>query len=353
MKVLQLIDSLDAGGAERMAVTLANALNRSSHEAFLCTTRKEGLLKETLDPGVAYLFLNKRNAYDVLALKKLVSFIKRHKIEVVHAHSSSYFFASLVKKILPKVRLIWHDHYGDSEHLSARRFKVLKYCSRRFDAIISVNEVLKTWALEHLHCKNVYYLQNFAGTDVQESSQDRLQGPTGYRLVCLANLRSQKDHINLLEAFKSVLEHYPEATLHLVGAPQEASYVRSLEHSIETNGLTGVYFYGSQGKVLSLLRMADVGILSSRSEGLPVALLEYGMAGLPVVCTRVGQCQEVVADRGIVVPPRDPEALAEGIRVLLGNPEKRRDLAEKFQHHIKKTYSFEAVLPILLRIYTT
>ena len=353
MRVLQVIDSLDAGGAERMAVTLANALSRTSHDSFLCATRKEGLLKATLAPEVGYVFLNKRTAYDVLALQKLVRFIHRHKIEVVHAHSSSYFFATLAKKMSPGVRLVWHDHYGDSEHVSQRRFKVLKYCSRYFDGIISVNETLKAWALEQFHCSHVNYLQNFVSIDNVEATEDHLPGEEGYRLLCLANLRSQKDHLNLLTAYKLVLPQYPNVTLHLVGARQEAAYVQSLEDYVKSNELTGVYFYGAQGNVLSLLRMADIGILSSRSEGLPVALLEYGMAGLPVVCTRVGQCPEVVGDRGLLVPSQDPEALATGIRQLLEDQAMRDALAHKFQQHIKKTYSFEAVLPILLRMYTS
>ena len=60
MKVLQIIDSLKAGGAERMAVNIANVLAKEGHDSHLCVTRKEGLLQQAIDPEVAYLFLNKK-----------------------------------------------------------------------------------------------------------------------------------------------------------------------------------------------------------------------------------------------------------------------------------------------------
>jgi hypothetical protein len=129
MRIVQIIDSLEAGGAERMAVNYANALAKKITFSGLVTTRKEGVLKNQIDSQVPYLFLEKQNSIDRKAVFKLRKFIKNNNIEIIHAHSSSFFIAVLVKLTLPKLKIIWHDHYGISQDLSFRKNPVLKFSS--------------------------------------------------------------------------------------------------------------------------------------------------------------------------------------------------------------------------------
>ena len=90
MRVLQLIDSLEVGGAERVAVNIANALSTQIDQSFLCATRKEGLLKEKALPSVNYLFLNKKRTLDYKATTTLLKYIKTNSINLIHAHTSSF-----------------------------------------------------------------------------------------------------------------------------------------------------------------------------------------------------------------------------------------------------------------------
>ena len=96
MRVVQLIDSLEAGGAERMAVTIANTFVNELPFSGLVVTRLEGSLKDSINSKVDYLFLKKRKALDFYALLRLRKFVKNNKVSVVHAHGSSYFFAVLL-----------------------------------------------------------------------------------------------------------------------------------------------------------------------------------------------------------------------------------------------------------------
>ena len=96
MRILQLIDSLDTGGAERVAVNYANALHDRIEFSALAVTRKEGALKELLYDEVPYLFLKRTKTVDIAALLRLRRFIREHKIQILQAHGSSYFIASLV-----------------------------------------------------------------------------------------------------------------------------------------------------------------------------------------------------------------------------------------------------------------
>ena len=98
MKVLQIIDSLEPGGAERMAVNYANML-AENNQSYLCATRQEGALKSSLKAQVGYLFLNKKSRLDVSAMQRLSDYIKQNNIEVIHAHSSSFFLSILAKMV--------------------------------------------------------------------------------------------------------------------------------------------------------------------------------------------------------------------------------------------------------------
>jgi len=353
MRVLQLIDSLRPGGAEKMAVTYANALVGQVNGSYLCCSRKEGMLKESLHPEVEYLFLNKKSSLDLKAILKLRNFIKSKEISIVHAHSTSFFLAGCLKFTGLKFKLVWHDHYGESELLKERNYKVLKLFSRLFSGIISVNTKLKKWAEQHLECRNVVEIKNF----IPESSSKlnsglKLKGKEDeFKIICVANLRPQKDHFNLIKAFESLNTDLP-GSLHLIGENPETQYSNSILKAIKDSpSKENIYYYGAQAKILSLLHQADLGILSSRSEGLPVALLEYGMAGLPVICTNVGKCAEVLGQNGRIVGANDPKALADGIRFYLENKEKMKLDAEKFRISVMENYSHKVVIKKILGFY--
>jgi glycosyltransferase involved in cell wall biosynthesis len=336
-----------------MAVTYANALVGQVEGSYLCCSRMEGMLKESLLPEVEYLFLNKKSSLDLKAIFKLRGFIKSRQISIVHAHSTSFFLAGCLKLTGLKFKLVWHDHYGESELLKERDHKVLRIFSRLFSGIISVNTQLKKWAEQHLECRNVVEIKNFIPKSTSEiNSRIRLKGKEDeFKIICVANLRPQKDHLNLIKAFECLSTDLP-GSLHLIGEDPGTQASNSILKSIEDSPLKeNIHYYGVQAEILSLLHQADLGILSSRSEGLPVALLEYGMAGLPVVCTNVGKCAEVIGQNGRIVEVNDPTALADGILFYMENKEKMKLDAENFRVSVLENYSQKAVIKKIIKFY--
>lgn len=329
-----------------MSVTYANALTKRSGGSFVCCTRIEGLLKQQISPDVGYLFLSKKNTLDLQAFLKLREFIKKNKIDLIQAHSSSWFLAMMVKLSLPGLKLVWHDHYGKS--LDTRRTGVLKPASLFFDGIISVNAALKEWAERNLNAREVRFFRNFIPDAPNKVSfQISINGEQdAFKIICLANLRPQKDHINLLQAFETVEKEYPQVSLHLLGKDKGDKYSNELKTFVKRNGLESkVFFYGEKPNVQELLLQADLGVLSSSSEGLPLALLEYGRVGLPVVCTAVGHCPKIIGNFGLVVPPSDPIAFSKAILNYIENPTKREAAAEKLNKKILEEYSDRIILP--------
>lgn len=353
MRILQLIDSLDSGGAERMAVNYANMLSQN-HTSFICATRAEGLLKQAINKEVNFLFLDKKKTLDFKAIKRLHNYIKKHNIEIIHAHSTSFFFATLIKVFNRKTKLIWHDHYGNSEFLKHREFKILKVCSYWFNNIISVNKVLKEWSENNLKCERVSVLNNFVIVNNNEIKETVLKGENEKRIVCLANLRPQKNHLMLLEAFKKIFAYNQEWTLHLVGKDQLDDYSSKLKEKIKSLKLKeNVFIYGNKSDVHHILNQSSIGVLSSSSEGLPLSLLEYGLAKLAVVATDVGDCNKVITNNseGTLVNPNDAEAFSKGVLKYINNEGERKQAGEMLYKNVTNNFSAKKNLEQLISIY--
>lgn len=354
MKTLQVIDTLDAGGAEKLAITYANALVTETEASFLCVTRKEGMLKNQVVEEVGYLFLNRKSTFDFGAIKRLTRFIKENKITIVHAHATSFFIVFLARIFYPKFKMVWHDHYGNSEFLAQRKSFVLKIASRWMNGIISVNQQLKDWATKTLHTEKVIYLSNFPVKNETVKAITKLKGIEGKRIVCLANLRPQKDHLLLLEAFKSICEEQKDWTLHLVGKDFEDDYSRRIKLYIHDHGLSeNVFVYGSREDVSHILSQCAIGVLSSQSEGLPIALLEYGLHELAVLATDVGECNRVVSDetKGFLVASQDVTAFAEQLSYLIDNENDREAKAKELHQHIQHHFAQKAIIEQLTTFY--
>lgn len=331
MRIVQIIDSLEIGGAEKMAVNYANGLFERVDFSGLVTTRAEGNLKNHLNHSVSYLFLKKKTAIDFGAVFRLKKYCKENKVEFLQPHSSSYFTALLVKFIYPNVKIIWHDHNGLSEFISSEKSFALKIASFFFKGIIVVNYKLKDWAEKELNCKKVIYLPNFTTIDNATNAETILMGISGKRILCLANLRDQKNHFLLLEVAEKLKETYPDWTFHLVGKDFEDDYSTQISGLIKSKHLeNNVFIYGSKNDIKSIINQSDIAILTSKSEGLPIALIEYGLSKKPVVSTKVGEIPLIIKDgiNGFIVNVNDIDLfyqkllkfiLEDDLRIQMGN----------------------------------
>ncbi|MFN4026774.1 MAG: glycosyltransferase [Flavobacterium sp.] len=347
MRIVQIIDSLEIGGAEKMAVNYANALSEKLDFSGLVATRAEGNLKSQLNGSVSYLFLKKTKTLDFAAAFRLKKYCKAHQVTHLQPHSSSYFMAVLVKLIYPKIAIIWHDHNGLSEFISAQKSVVLKLASLFFKGIIVVNFKLKNWAEKELYCSKVVYLPNFTNDFSSAEPTTVLHGITGKRILCLANLRDQKNHFFLLDVAEKLKATEPEWTFHLVGKDFKDGYSRQLLALIAEKKLQNtVFIYGSRNDVFAIIDQCDIAILTSKSEGLPVALIEYGLHKKPVVTTNVGEIPLIVknGENGFITGVKEVDVFCERLSQLIQEPVLRKQLGEALHQTIKEQNSEEAVI---------
>jgi len=354
MRVLQLIDSLETGGAERMAVNYANSLGVRVAFSALAVTRKEGLLKEQLHETIHYIFLHRKRTIDFQAVSRLKRFVKDNNIAIVHAHGTSYFMATMLKIAYPKIRIVWHDHHGGRSTQKGYKNAVLRAASRFFDSVIVVNQELKAWAERNLVVSKVVYLPNFAIQNETEEKKTIVKGTDGKRIVCLSNLRYPKNHALLLEAFRDSELKNGDWSLHLIGKDSQDEYSLSLKRFIKENQLEdNIFIYGSCPDINTILHQGTIGVLASVYEGFPVTLLEYGLAGLAVVSTNVGYCGEIIEHEktGLSFNPSDVKMLTAQLQRMAGDEQLRKSMSEALKTRIKQSYSEEIVMNALILQY--
>lgn len=350
--VMHLVDTLDVGGAEQVAVSLANLMPRDRYRMYVCSTRYDGPLADRLNPDVGRICLGRRRVIEWQATRRLVSFIRSENIQILHAHSMSILTANLAAVFSPRPAMVWHAHWGLSETY-AKPYRLL---TRRARAVIVVSRELAQWSSERLKVPQakIHYVPNFVADPPDQRAPVDLPGKPGKRILNVANLRPEKDHPNLLRAFKRVLSTHPDAHLLLVGTEQRGEHLPAVQKLIADLDLHAhVSLLGQRNDARAIMAQCDVAAMSSYSEGLPISLLEYGAAGLSTVVTDTGQCAEVVDQGGcgVVVPPRDSEKLGDAISDLLSSPARSAELGQAFRQRIANHYSGTSTLRHIEQIY--
>lgn len=356
ISVMQVIDSLAIGGAERMAVNLSNMLPRSKFDIHLCTTRAEGPVESQISPDVKRLRLKRTTRLsEPRAVRDFVRYVRSHDIRIIHCHENTVFLCSIVSLCCPGVVLIWHDHFGPI----TRPLRLYKLGTLRVRAVISVNQKLAAWAREDLGfpAERVFFVNNFVIPRKHDGDLS-LPDKTGTRIVCTANINPTKDILGLVRAMALVVREERNVQTLVIGDAKKdqfsQDYLNSVKKEITELGLEEhVVLLGTRHDVDRILATGDMAVLCSVAEGLPLALIEYGMAGLPTVATDVGQCSEVLGNGklGLMVSPSDPEVLANAILKLVRSVPLRKELGTGFKQHCEQTYGPESNVKKVVKIY--
>jgi len=329
--VVQVVDSLRTGGTERMAVDLSNLLADRGWQVHLVATREGGPLLDDVGPGVVLHQLARRSRWDLDGLRRFRRLLADLQPVAVHTHGwSSLQFASAAlvgRRRVPPI--VHHDHGAARYRRRPRLFKLVAWPFVR--AHLAVSRSLLDPPL-------VTRRPAFAEVVVNGIPLDRIAPKVEWdrsdpaRLVCVGNLRQQKDPLGTIRAIEILRDRGHQVTLDVIGATPEPELEAACREAAARLGPDVIRFLGRQPDVGQRLRDYDLGVIGSRTESGPIALIEYLAAGLPFVATAVG---EVVAElppdlARWTVPPSDPVGLADriGEALALGEAE-RMALSER------------------------
>jgi len=339
-----------------VAVNLVNLMPRDQYRPFLCTTRCDGPLEVIVKADVERIRLRRKNRFDLKGLWRLTSHLRNNDVRILHAHGNTVFVSVVAALFSAHSAVLWHVHRGDCA-VAERRRRLYRIIAHRISGVIAVSDPVAEWFQNRLGIPSnrVWYIPNFAhDTGANSAKHLDLPGEERSKIVCVANLHPAKDHVTLLRAMAMVVQQLPVAHLILIGTATDPGYHEQLLREISHLGLQGnVSLLGQRDDVPAILCSCDIGVLSSISEGMPLSLIEYGMAGLATVATRVGQCPEVLDEgrAGVLVHPSSPSTLAEGILTLLHSPEQRRILGERFRRRTQEAYSSDSIAGQVWEVY--
>jgi glycosyltransferase involved in cell wall biosynthesis len=328
-----LTKGLGRGGTERLLAGTVRHLDRARFEvevAYLLPW-KDAFVAEIEDAGVPVHCLDAPRAGSVGWLGRLRRLVRERRIDLVHTHMP--LPAAAARLALPGTAFVHTEHNMWDRYRPATR-AVNKATYRRNRAVIAVSDGVAGSISSLVPVEVVTH-----GIDVGNIRRDDAAKAEARALLDLApdapvvgtvgNMTAKKDHASLLVATRRLVDEHPDLRLVLVGSgPLEGE----LQKQAAELGLAAhVLFTGMRNDVFDLLAAFDVFTLSSRFEGLPIALLEAMATGVPPVATRVGGIPEVVTDGvdGSLVEPGDPAALATAIGKLLADDEARAAMGRR------------------------
>ena len=332
MKILQVIPYFCFGGAETMCENLTYALTRQGHSVTVVSlyNEKTPISRRMEESGIRILYLDKKLGLDVSMISKLRKIMKQEKPDVVHTHLDVIKYAAAAAKLSGVRRCVHTVHNVAHEEAEGRLQKIINtvYFKLGWSVPVALSpEVQRTIVSFYgMEPEKVPVIYN--GVDLS-----RCLPKTGYglsdpvQLLHIGRFNHQKNHRGLLEAFALILAQVPNCRLHLLG---DGELQQDVEAYADQLGLReNISFHGSQSDVYPYLQKADVFLLPSKFEGMPMTIIEAMGTGLPVVATAVGGVPDMLrsGESGMLVS-QEPREVADAVLKLLQQEELRRTLGE-------------------------
>lgn len=354
--IMYVVLSLDTGGAERIVYNLVTGINKDLFTPIVCCLDYLGHLGEKLkEKGINIFAMNRKKGIDFHLIARLTKLMRKYKVSIMHAHSYSPYFYGATSAILTKVPTIIFTEHGRF-FPDRKRFKRIIYnqfLSLFTTQFVAVSEEIKRSLVtyEGIREKKIAIILNGVDLDkfnidipLEKKKKEFNLKSTDKILGLVARLEIRKDIPTLLKAMTNVLKVFPETKLLIVGDGNLQTNLEDLSKELEI--YKNVVFCGRREDIPEIMKIIDIYVLSSISEGTSVSLLEAMAAKKPVVATNVGGNPKVIQDgiSGILVPPQNPEILAEKIISLLGNPEKCMKMGEEGYKRVKEKFSLQRMV---------
>jgi len=350
VRILRVVNSMCVGGLERGVYNLTLKLDRKKYDTVFCCLQRKGYFGEILEKkGFKFYELRKKKGFGFNSIPTIRRIIKKEKIDIVHTHNTHPFQLGILASLGLNVIKIHTDHNSFANNES----KYLLLLNRLFytfvDKVICVTESVKRDWIEKVgvNPKKIVTVNN--GSDLSQfdikvnvakemkqlglNKKDKVIG-------IVARLSKEKDIFTLLMAFKFVNEKVKYSKLLIVG---DGPLRNQLEEFAKYNWVKNVKFLGMRTDVHKLMKIFDVYVLSSLSEGNSQTIREAMAASKPVVATNVGGNPELVVEgvTGFLVPERNPEKMAEAITNLLENRKLRENMGKDGRKRVEKHFTIE------------
>jgi sugar transferase (PEP-CTERM/EpsH1 system associated) len=329
---------LDIGGQERLLVEMARHRDIAAFDWTVVVLGKRGILADPLEAaGVRVITLDEPTGFRVGLWRRLVRLFRAERFDVVHSHDDRPLIYAMPAAWWAGVaRRIHTHHHGRLPGISWRQRLLIRRTARFAEHFVCVSDDSARFMIEQGIAKErVRTIRN--GIDLTRFA---FLGPSDDGpIVTVARLSPEKDVANLVRAVARV----PQARFEIAGDGPCRAELRQLAQELKAS--ERITFHGEVRDIPGLLARARLFVLPSQTEGISLTLLEAMARGLPVVATRVGGTPEVVESEvtGLLVPARDPEALADAINSVIADPQRGRQMGQAARSRVESHFDIGAM----------
>lgn len=363
MKVIHVVYTLEMGGLEHLVFTLLKSLNFNKYSLEVCCLSRGGIFNEKIQClGIPVFIFEKKKGIDYSLFFRLARFFCSRKDSIVHTHNTATWLYGGIAARIAGVKVCIHtEHSNLFEHQKGLLW-VEKLLSLLTNVVIADSNKVNAHLVECQGIRRDKVSTIYNGIDVEKfqwaseaaNIKNVLGISLGDRVVgMVARLEKVKNHACLLRAFRQVLNTIPNVSLVFVGDGSESSNLK--QYARDLNILEKVYFLGTRTDIPEILNILDIFVLSSKSEGLSLSLLEAMAAGKPIVATNVGGNPEIVDSgvTGLLVPDNDHQKMAEGIIGLLRNKELAQAMGIVGRRRVQERFSLDRMVDEYEKLYDT
>jgi len=361
IRVLHIITNLGIGGAERLVVSAARGLPRDRFESVICCLTDRGpLAREVEADGVTVHCVN---AYpglsNPLAFTRLVSIIGSVQPTIVHTHLQAPNLYGRLAACLVRVPIVIATEHNVYTGKARRYIAVERMLARLTSALVAVSSEVQQFLGRQLRLPlaRIQVIRN--GVAAPQPTTEGVAAltarigavPTQLRLATIASLTSKKGHDVLLRALALLAGRGLCVAAVFAGDGPERARLELIAAELKLRD--SVHFLGAVSNPADVLAAADVFVLPSLVEGLPLALLEAMRAGKPIVATSVGGVPEAVTSgiNGLLVAPADDLALADAIATLAASPRQRAELGDQARATADRDFTEQRYIGALVSLY--
>ncbi len=356
IRIMYLLHSLERGGLEKCVATLVNKINPEIFVPSVCCLSELGMSLSLIEKDNVKIFnMEKGDAHEAFLFLRLARLFKREKIDILHTNGWAALFDGFFGAKIGRVPVVVHTEHGkdveDFVQIQQRRVWARRLITPFLDQMIAVSDDIKKQFVNvtGLKAEQIVCIHNgieFHDVEINYKEKRKEIGVKDIEILigAVGRLESVKNYDVFIQAAELVLKEYPLVKFILIGDGTLKEKLQSLTTKLGIE--KSVLLLGERNDVDELLKVMDIFVLPSRSEGLSIALLEAVANKLPIVATNVGGNPEVVIDgkTGILIPSGDVSSLVRAITELLKDEDRRKNMGENGFVVVKEEFTVEKMI---------
>ncbi len=370
ISILFVIDGLEFGGGERTFLQLMRGLPCERYTIHVATSPEDDFFKILTGMGIDVVPLDLRKRVNVKNIKRLSAIIREKKINIVHSQGGrADFYARMAARMLkPKIKIVntvaMPVKAYDVGALRKGIYRFFDWFSERYvDRFIVVSEVLRETLLSRYKIQPYKVIKIYNGIELSEYNQDdsdeffkRIRkefnmGEDVFLIGGVGRMVWQKGFEYLIECVSEIVRTYPDTKILIVGDGPLRGSLEALSEELRVKD--NLIFAGFRSDIKEILSAVDLLVIPSLQEGFPMVTLEAMAMAKPIVATRIDGITEQITDGvdGILVPPKDPSALAKAVIRVLTDKELARTVGLSAREKVEQEFSVEKMVAETEKVY--